>query len=129
MILQRTWHTSGVIRAASFALVVASVLAGASYGSARTTARLQLVDAVPLTVRGTGFGAREQVTVVATVEGTTRRKVLTASASGRFLARFARLRATSCPGYFVRATGNHGGRATLKPRPAECPPPPPPLAP
>jgi hypothetical protein len=109
---------------------VALALTIPAYGIAREAApALRLTDTVPLTVRGTGFHARERVTVVATVGAATRRKSLTASATGSFVARFTLLRANACPGYSVRSWGNQGSRAALKPRPAQCPPPPPPLDP
>src|SRR3954447_16975919 len=85
------------------------VLAAPPIAGARP--RLAIVRAAPLTVRGTGFAARERVRV--TVRTTTRTVVRSARTNddGVFTARFAGVGLGGCGA--VGATGSSGDRATL----------------
>src|SRR5438045_2937740 len=95
------------------ALVAAAVLclALAAPAVAAAPPRLAIVRAAPLTVRGTGFAARERVRV--TVRTTTRTVVRSARTNrdGVFTARFAGVGLGGCG--TVAATGSSGDRATL----------------
>lgn len=96
-------------------------LVGASTATAKTHARVAMQSTAPVTIRGTGFHARERVTVTVTTTGD-RTKVVRANARGVFTATFTRFAIGHCIGYTIRAKGNHGSLATLTLTP-ECPPP------
>lgn len=103
------------------ALVVLVVLLAVPAGSA-ATARLTVVQASPLTVRGVGFAPHERVRVTATVAATATR-LSTASRAGAFVVRFTGVVIPSCTGFSVRAFGASGTRATLRVPQLECPQP------
>jgi hypothetical protein len=104
------------------AALVVALVPGATAGR-RPDAALRIVDWTPLTVRGTGFAAGEQVRLTLrtgrprTVSRTTR-----AGRSGTFRAAFGLLVALDpCRGTLVvTATGSRGSRATVK-RPCRPP--------
>lgn len=99
----------------------AASAAGLGTAAARQP-RLAISDPVPLTVRGTGFLARERVTITASVR-VTRIRSAVADSAGRFTVRFAALSVQNgCLSYFVKAVGERGTRAVLKVR-TVCPPP------
>ncbi len=102
-------------------LALLAALALPAQAATTQKARLAILDLAPFTVHGTGFAARERVTVVALVDG---RHVhtLTATVSGRFTTRFLSVQAGPCTPYRVRATGGDGSRASLTLIP-ECAPP------
>lgn len=77
------------------------------------TATLTVMDMQPLSVRGQGFKPNERVVV--TTAGA--RKSVTASAAGRFVVRFARLRCAAAP---IRAVGSKGSRAVTRPPKILC---------
>ena len=95
------------------------MLLPAASGTARPTATpaLRVPDTAPFSVRGLRFKAREQVRVVAQVEGRHVKSVV-ATAAGVFIARFPTVSVQGC--YIVRATGSKGSRAYLRHLP-ECP--------
>lgn len=77
----------------------------------------------PLTVSGTGFHAREEVTVIANVPPrrmVSRRAV--ASSNGSFVVQFDEVEGTP-RGLSVRASGSEGSAAMYAPRPARISPP------
>jgi hypothetical protein len=80
---------------------------------AATRATLTVMDMRPLAISGRGFRSGERV-VVST--GTARKSV-TASASGRFVVRFASLR---CAGTTIVAVGSKGSRARTNPPKILC---------
>jgi hypothetical protein len=94
-----------LLAAAALCLVLAATAAAAA------RPRLSVVRAVPVTVHGTGFTARERVRV--TVRTATRGAVRStrADAHGAFTVRFAGVRLGRCGA--VAATGARGDRATL----------------
>ena len=102
--------------------VIAAVAAGAlalggTVGATTFAPRLRLVDREPVVVRGEHFKAHEKVTVTLSAKGRWTR-VVQATATGAFTARFAAATVdTSCPVYFVRATGSKGSAAILRSSP------------
>jgi hypothetical protein len=112
------------MRRAAFALALPVALAAtvlAPTGAGQTAARpsLQLMDTAALTVRGTGFRAREHVRLVVRAPGLVTRNT-TAGTGGGFTMRLAGMSAGSCTGFSVTATGDQGSRATLKRAPGQC---------
>ena len=113
-----------VVMRALALLAVLSAAAMIGLSSARGEARpvLRLVDASPVTFRGTGFEADEHVRVA--FVGTTRAvRRIVASAQGRFVVRFAGADANACSGFSAIAVGDRGSRATFKRAPGQCPQP------
>ena len=106
----------------TLALVVLTVVLAVPAATA-ATARLTILHASPLTVRGVGFAPRERVRVTATVPETATRWS-TASSAGAFVVRFTGTAIPSCTGFSVRAFGASGTRATLRVPQLECPQPP-----
>jgi hypothetical protein len=97
------------------------VLLPTAAGTARPSATpaLRVPDTAPFSVRGLRFKAREQVRVVAQVEGRHVKSVV-ATATGVFTARFPNVSVQGCSGYIVRATGSKGSHAYLR-HLSECP--------
>jgi hypothetical protein len=83
-------------------------------GTARPTAppALRVPDTTPFVVRGNRFKSREQVRVVANVQGR-HVKTVRATATGVFTVRFP-VSVEVCTGYIVRATGSKGSHAYLR---------------
>jgi hypothetical protein len=73
--------------------------------------RLALVHASPLTVRGTGFAARERVRVTVRTAARTVVRSARTSGAGAFTVRFAGVRLGPCGA--VAAAGARGDRATF----------------
>jgi len=112
----------------TLALIVgAAALASATVGTAATSAvhpGLRLAAAKPLTVRGTGFVARELVTVRVRAAGTRTSKRLRAGSAGGFVVRFDRVAVDPCAISSIAAAGASGRAAAVKLPPAQCPQPP-----
>jgi hypothetical protein len=107
-----------LLAAGAFAVGVA---AGSAGSDGNRTARLQLADTAPLTLRGTGFAPGERVRVTVTAM-TTRTKRVVAGRSGRFLVSLAGVPYDRCLGMSAQAVGSEGSLARLKlPQPL-CPP-------
>jgi hypothetical protein len=98
---------------------------GAVATAADGKAKLRLLDAAPVTVRGIGFAAGERVSVSVRGLGGMTRKSVTAGPRGGWTATFRNRAYQPCGGLIVSALGNRGSRAGLKLPPALCPPPPP----
>jgi hypothetical protein len=118
-------HTGPVTRTLIALLAAVSLGSVATAGAAdQSQARLRIVRAQPLTLRGSGFEARERVRVVV-FAGSIRQKVLHAGPAGGFTTSFTGVVVSfgRCgTGLFVSARGSAGSFAALK-RPApECPP-------
>lgn len=96
--------------------VLAAALIAAAPAGGATHATLALVRAQPLTVRGTGFAARERV-VLRMAE---QRVVVRTSRLGRFVAAFQTF--DRCSGGRVVAAGVAGDHALLRLPPIMCPP-------
>jgi hypothetical protein len=108
------------------ALAAASLaLPAAATGLRAATPRLA-VGGAPLTVRGSGFLARERVLVRVFDAGTSARRAVTTGARGGFRIVFESLSVPSCGDFVVSAAGSDGSRVTWK-RVTECPQPPQPL--
>jgi hypothetical protein len=95
------------------------VLLPASSGSARptATASVRVADTTPFVVQGSRFKAREQVRVVALVQGR-HVKTTVATTAGVFTARFPEVSVRACVAYIVRVTGSKGSVAYLRHQPA-----------
>jgi hypothetical protein len=98
----------------AFALAV--VCAAGAVGLAGAATRrpyLRITDRAPLTVRGSGFLAREYITVTA-VADVRRRRRLFADARGRFIVAFRGVSVKDeCLSYRVRAVGGRGTWVSL----------------
>lgn len=106
-------YTGGMAR---MLVILAAALVAAAPAAGTAHPSLSLVRAQPLTVRGTGFLARERV-VVRT--GQVRLAVRTSTA-GRFVAAFETT--DRCSAVRVVAVGASGDQAVLRLPPIECPP-------
>jgi hypothetical protein len=87
-----------------------------------TAPRLAVADATPLTVKGSGFRAREHIRVIVSLPGSSAHWT-TANATGGFTVRFSAMAPDSCTAYVVHAAGVRGDTAVLRVRPPECPQP------
>jgi hypothetical protein len=103
--------------------VLIAALAGVLAGGGRAAEpRLQLRQAHPVTVHGTGFHPRERVRVSVHVGGhATAVRHPRAGGHGRFTTTFRRLSIGHCDELSITATDSSGRRAVLRRRPA-CPP-------
>lgn len=90
----------------------AASLSGDSQSTSPQRAVLTVAHAQPLTVLGRGFKARERVRISAD----RRRKVISATARGRFVVRFVEL--DPCNTVTVTAVGESGSRASVTLRPS-----------
>lgn len=90
--------------------VLVIVLLPAAVGAARMPASVRVSTMKPFVVSGTHFKRGETVRVTTQLKGKHVR-VVKATRKGVFKARFLRLKATFCSGYYVRAVGNKGSRA------------------
>ena len=109
-------------RSARAALAVGFVtLFLASGTSAAHHGTLSLVSRQPLALQGQGFARGESVHVVVSASATVARDV-SASSSGAFRVRFARVNVQRCGGLLAHARGGAGTVAALKiPLPACMP--------
>lgn len=105
------------MRAAAAALLVL-VLALPAPGAQPRRAALQLQSISPVTVRGSGFGAAEQVTLTLSAGRVRAATTVGAKRNGSFTARFAKVRLDRCTEFTVRAVGRRGSRAILQVSPA-----------
>ena len=88
-------------------------------GAQTLQARVWLADSAPLLVRGSGFHARQYVTVTVSLDKTALRKVVLATDRGAFAARF-RASASDCGLLAISARDMSGRLATWKRPPASC---------
>jgi hypothetical protein len=98
----------------------AALTASAPASSQTTRATLRLVDDAPVTLRGTGFHAREHVRLVV-FAGKRAVKTFSAGDGGGFVVRMPGMSASECKGFSAVATGDDGSRATFKRAPGMCP--------
>jgi hypothetical protein len=115
----------GIIAAVRHRLVLilataAALTASATASSQSTRATLRLVDESPVTFRGAGFHARENVRLVV-VGGKRAVKTFAAGAGGGFVVRMAGFSANECKGLSATATGSDGSQASYKRAPGMCP--------
>jgi hypothetical protein len=109
------------LTAATFAVVMGCGAAqGVGNAAPVRTPSLHIIESSRLTVRGTGFKAREHVTVSVVARSTARRRVV-ASPSGRFTVAFSGVSPNDCAGFSISAVGNRGSRASFKRAPGQCP--------
>jgi hypothetical protein len=100
-----------------FGLVLLALLPVAA-GAARKPAGVRVATMKPFVVTGTHFKRGEMVRVITQLHGKHVRTVK-ASRTGAFSARFLRLKATFCSGYYVRAMGSKGSIASAR-RISDC---------
>jgi hypothetical protein len=103
--------------------LAAAGCANAEGGGSTTASRrpsIIVVAAPPMAVRGTGFKARERVTVTVRATGSARKQVV-ASSGGAFTVRFQNVDPSACAGLSITAVGNRGSRADFKRSPGLCP--------
>jgi hypothetical protein len=82
---------------------------------------VRLTGMSPATVRGSGFYARERVTISVRGGSTVMKKSVTSTVGGAFTVRFGRaVPAAGCQGLAVSAVGARGDRADWKTAPAVC---------
>ena len=108
------------------AAIVMAVLAGAgpaAHVSARARPALRLVTLSPVSVHGSGFGARERVRVRLRAHDTLNAtRHVRATRRGGFTVSFARVLVDRCSGFSVTAVGRSGRKATLGRARPHCPP-------
>jgi len=99
------------------ALIVlcAAVFAGAAQAQVARQAKasLHVVKLSPLTVKGSGFKAKEKVVLRLSGAGTATARG-TATAGGVVTLTFPKVKVTACSAYVLRASGATGTSATLK---------------
>ena len=100
-------------------LVTLTVVVLPAQAASTRTARVRVLDTTPFTVHGTGFVARERVTVSVLVN-TRRAHMVSANSAGTFKTTFPALKLESCVGYEVQARGSRGSSAIWNVIP-ECP--------
>ena len=98
---------------------IAAAYAAAAFAAANS-AHLLIAKMSPVVVSGTGFKARERVSLTVTSKATRTKRVV-AGPRGGFKITFRGLSIAHCVAYSVTAKGNHGSTATLKVVP-ECAP-------
>jgi hypothetical protein len=97
--------------------------AGHAASEATKAPTLRLTKLAPVQVVGSGFAARERVSVTATLFDETARKTVRAGQRGGFSVAFDGLAADRCtPELTVRAFGARGSRASAKLPQLLCPP-------
>ena len=106
-----------MLRIVVFGCVLLGLLP-AAVGAARVPASVRVTTMKPFVVSGKHFKRGETVRVITELKGKHVRTV-TASRKGTFSARFLRLKATFCSGYYVRAIGSKGSRAYVR-RISDC---------
>jgi hypothetical protein len=104
------------------ALVAGIGLAGGTAASAGTPGPVLQVSLHPLTVAGSHFGARERITVLATIPSGAVTRHTVASACGSFTVSFAGVTRVP-PALRVRAFGSQGHAAMYAPRVSRISPP------
>jgi hypothetical protein len=112
-------------RRAVAAVVTAILLAGwpAAHVTARSRPALRLVTLSPVSVHGSGFGARERVRVrLWTHDEVTATRHVRATRRGGFTVSFARVLIDRCSAFNVTAVGRSGRKATLGRARFRCPP-------
>jgi hypothetical protein len=106
-----------VKRIVLFGVVLLALLPVAA-GAARKPPMVRVATMKPFVVSGAHFERGETVRVIAQLHGQHVRTVK-ATRTGAFSARFLRLKATFCSGYYVRAVGSKGSIASAR-RISDC---------
>ncbi len=112
-------------RRAVAAVAMAILVAGwpATHVDARSRPALRLVTLSPMSVHGSGFGARERVRVrLWTHDELTATRHVRATRRGGFTVSFARVLIDRCSAFNVTAVGRSGRTATLGRARFRCPP-------
>jgi hypothetical protein len=110
-----------VKRSRVLVVVACAALACGSTTAASPTVRpkLQALDLQPLVVRGTAFRPYERVKLILSADVAAGR-ILKASATGRFVARFRAVSVGRCEGFVLQAFGSRGSRAKLERLTPDC---------
>jgi hypothetical protein len=103
-------------------LIVVGLLGGASLSGASVVQRprITVTDTAPFVVHGSGFLARERVTVTVSSRNAVKRAVV-AGIAGSFTVKVRGVELGECNAYFVSAHGRRGSYAVRKVVP-ECNP-------
>src|SRR5437867_1699272 len=107
---------------AAIAFVTAAAVLAASSAGARSasTPKLMVATLSPFVVVGTGFHARETVRVAVRSDNGYAAKRATASAAGKLVVSFVRLRVDRCAEFVVAARGAEGSSAQVHQFPPPC---------
>jgi hypothetical protein len=109
-------------KAGAVAVLAALVIGSSAAAVVRSSERVRLVDATPVTLQGVNFRPLERVSVSLSLGSSDVHRVLRAGPSGRFVTVFPKLRYDRCNGALeVRAVGSRGSRAGWKIVPLDCP--------
>ena len=105
-------------------VALALVVGAAPAAQGRVRPALRLVTVSPVSVHGSGFGARERVRVrLRSLGMPTATRRVRATRRGRFTVTFAWVGIDRCSAFSVTAVGRSGRRATVHRRlSAKCPP-------
>jgi len=106
------------------AIAAAAAVAASAQGRTARTPTLKVIDTHPLVVVGTGFVARERVTVSALTSLGPRFVTTRATARGVFRVLVGRFTQPCGKPFAVRARGAAGSRATVRLEASPCVPPP-----
>jgi hypothetical protein len=100
------------------ALVLVLFACGSAAAGPERSPALRLLDRAPVTLSGSGFVAREQLRVTATVDGRRLKRAVTTDSTGRFRLRLDGVDAT-CRELAIAVVGTRGSKAgfTLVPPP------------
>ena len=105
-------------------VLVVVACAGLAWGSTTAASptvrpKLRALDLQPLVVRGTAFRPYERVKLILSADMAAGR-ILKASATGRFVARFRAVSVGRCDGFVLQAFGSRGSRAKLERLTPDC---------
>jgi hypothetical protein len=114
-----TGHDSGMLRSILIAALLLAIVPASAQAIRHGHVRLTGIS--PAVVRGSGFYARERVTVTIRSTSTVMQKRVRSTTGGAFTVRFGRSApAPGCAGLAISAVGARGDRADWKTPPAVC---------
>jgi hypothetical protein len=113
-----------LVAAAVVLLAGGAVVAQVGARPGRPQAKLRLTAIAPVSVRGSGFDARERVRLrLRSLAAPTATRRVRANRAGSFTASFLAVAVDRCSAFSVTAVGRSGRRATVRWRvAAKCPP-------
>jgi hypothetical protein len=105
------------------AVALSALVVGVGLGSgAPDNAKVRLMDAAPVTLRGVGFAPSEGVKLTVALGERKAKRSVQATRAGLFTATFSSFRYNRCSGSLeVRAVGSKGTRVSWELIPLECP--------
>jgi hypothetical protein len=112
-------HDPGMLRGILIAVLLLAVVPASA--QAIRHGHVRLTGMSPATVHGSGFFAKERVTVTVRAASTVMQKSVISTVGGAFTVRFGRaVPAGGCQGVSVSAVGARGDRADWKSAPPVC---------